>query len=605
MFVTEKPTQVVRKQLLHFENAVQTWLAEMDADKKVILKLATAPSGNDAINKELWCLRNLQHTNSVDILLEAGDEEAENREHQDANEDSNIFYVRRYFPHSLSQRLIEADAITIDDAAAIILQLFEQLIAQHDKGFLYVDVKPDNLLLSEEGQLVMCDLGSCVAFNDDALKIVKDLPFWSQKLYSSAKYLHPKTTSNINNLGPWVDIYAAGKVIDDIATKLPANQSARFKEISEKCTNVDVTTHRTVLNQCIALLNNRLDDYRKDATKLFDEDEDNYVDTNVNEASSLPFFRNRLTLYVLSIAVIIAICTTVLLGIDWQDTLDANSEDTVSLESQTDTLSSNNPILDNEDVTKPVAPDAVEVFTSLDTEVKEVPEVDVTRLDATYRRELIYQDENGAWVRVPFIKQVIDEQVIWVSVREVDNKLYDACIRAGKCTPNTIFSTRESRKKLNAPEMPAVNISRVMIDEEFLPFASSLFGIKMRLPTLGEWQQMSASARKGIIDGVYSMHCKNCNRVSGYRDVANSDGEALPVDAFSPDAVGFVNTYGNVREWLSGCAYDASGIERCYQAFVVGGSWRDDYRDILNNPVDVLQIRAKSIDTGFRLVFNE
>ena len=566
--------QSTKKKLLHYENGAQTWLIKKHDNTHVILKNATNDAANEQIQKELWCLQKLQRKPfKIPILSEGVDIEG------------FLFFERQYFPLSLNQLLLNETSITLERASNIILQLLEQLIYLHSRGFLYIDLKPDNLLLTDNGELAVCDFGSLFAYTNDSKVLVNDLSFWNQQIYCSEKYRHPELASTDWQLGPWVDIYAAGKIIQDIAAKMPVNQAARLQSLVQLCLGVDLRNPQNVLNHCIRTLNESMGKYQQEATRLLEPEEVPEVSSSEPNRGESKKTRSsgRAFIAVSSVIAILLVFSYWLL------------DDSKEGEIVDNTLSTNNQAANTD-----AGADTETLLLPADIPEKEKPQVDLSSLNTSYTRELRYQSESGSWIKLPFIRQVVNEKVIWVLAFEVDNQLYSACISAGKCSSNTIFSTRESRKRLNQHNMPAVNVSWVMIHEEFLPFAKSVFGLSMRLPTLQEWELLSATTRKDINDGVYFMHCNNCRtRPASY------DGGPLAIDALSPDNEGFVHLFGNVREWLGGCAYDTSGIERCYQAFVAGGSWREEQNTIINNPIAVLQKRARSIDTGFRLVFDE
>lgn len=578
--------RVEKKRLLHFENGVQTWLVSSKTLLQAILKVSTDNDSRLSIQKELWCIKHLVPDDySIDIL-------AFDTLVKETGDNGNCCFVRKYFPTSLNQTLTNTDAMTLQAAGKIISQLIEQLVLLHAKGFLNLDVKPDNVLLTEEGRAVLSDFGSCIAYTKEAKALVGSLPFWSQQVFSTSKYMHPDIVSHKENIGPWADVYALGMLVEEIATKLPANQSARLQDIILLCKQVTPQVSSDVLSTCMKMMNKTLDEYEQNSTRLFEadvitEDNDNetapeYVTKHHQSHIYLPRVGMRNAIVGLFILVGAILMTA------WLMQGNTESKSTpIAVEDSTHTVSSS-------------AADKQTVFRHVDEPNAPTPEVGIDVSDQTYMRELRYQTQSGQWAKLPFVKQTINGKAIWVSIYEVNNRLYDACVGAGKCSSNTIFSTRESRKRLNLPAMPTVNLSWVMINQEFLPFARQQFGLVMRLPTLQEWQALSVSTRNSIDDGVYSMHCKNC----GFTNVGE-DGGAMSVDAIAPDVNGLVHIYGNVREWLDGCAYDNAGIERCYQAFVAGGSWRDDYQGIMNNPIDVLQKRARSIDTGFRLVFDD
>lgn len=589
-----------KKKLLHFENAVQTWLVQRDDGTSLIKKVATENAGHDLIEKERWCLKHLSQDDRPSNLLEEG-----------VDSEGNVYFVRQYFPYSLAQKLQQADTITIDEAVEIIQQLFEQLIHLHANGFLNLDVKPDNIFLTSDGQLILSDYGSCFAYSEEATNKTKPLAFWSQRLYVTEDYAHPDLLNQHGPLGPWVDVFAAGKVIQNIIEKMPANQGARLKSVMSQCIDVDIQKSENTLIDCINTLSLAMSDYEKGATRILSTDDDfQYTANNTaqhqtkngitddaqNDGKAGKSSAKKRTGFFTLVLVLLAVTVTSRLWVIMDDATGDLTSDLTDIP-----LNKKNGVDKNgEDKVADLNVFTHDIDVPSDTNVINEHQVDLSSLDNRSTRDLLYQNDVGDWLRVPFVKKVIDKRIVWIAKHEVDNRLYSACVRAGNCMSNTVFSTSESKKRLNQPQMPAVNLSKVMIEEEFLPFATRTFGISMRLLTLQEWQSLSVSARKDASDAVYSMHCKDC--LSGY---SGNSGGPLAVDAIPPDANGIVHIHGNVKEWLSGCVHDKAGIERCYQGYVAGGSWRDNHKDIMSHPISVLQKRARSIDTGFRIVFDD
>jgi serine/threonine protein kinase len=52
--------------------------------------------------------------------------------------------------------------LSVDDGRRVVQQVSEALLFLHEKGFIHMDVKPSNLCLTENGDVILVDLGSVV-----------------------------------------------------------------------------------------------------------------------------------------------------------------------------------------------------------------------------------------------------------------------------------------------------------------------------------------------------------------------------------------------------------------------------------------------------------
>lgn len=107
------------------------------------------------------------------------------------------------------------------------LQLLEGLRAFHDKGIAYIDISPNNIMLTQVGNNVkIVDLGFCFsnAYNDS--------------LGTTAGFTAPEL-GNCNNsdIDERTDIYAVGCLMKYIQAKSGTKYSRKFYSIMERCLN--------------------------------------------------------------------------------------------------------------------------------------------------------------------------------------------------------------------------------------------------------------------------------------------------------------------------------------------------------------------------------
>merc|ERR1711976_248775 len=65
--------------------------------------------------------------------------------------------------------LLDAEGkLEVEEAANIVLQVADALDYAHQEGIIHRDIKPDNVILTEEGIPKLCDLGLVRDFGNDS-----------------------------------------------------------------------------------------------------------------------------------------------------------------------------------------------------------------------------------------------------------------------------------------------------------------------------------------------------------------------------------------------------------------------------------------------------
>lgn len=103
----------------------------------------------------------------------------------------------------------------------IILPLCEGLKLLHNSNLIHRDIKPDNIILREDGSPVLIDFG--------AVGNLKSLSYNDYKIYCTPHYAPIEQYSTKLPQGPWIDIYALSATIYElIAGNPPQNSIDRF-----------------------------------------------------------------------------------------------------------------------------------------------------------------------------------------------------------------------------------------------------------------------------------------------------------------------------------------------------------------------------------------
>jgi serine/threonine protein kinase len=105
----------------------------------------------------------------------------------------------------------------------ILLPLLDGLQVVHREGFLHLDIKPNNILIREDGSPVLLDFGAARLAIGDAMQIGASV--------LTPGYSPPEQYSRNGRQGPWSDIYAlAGVLYRAVTSEHPLDAASRLKK---------------------------------------------------------------------------------------------------------------------------------------------------------------------------------------------------------------------------------------------------------------------------------------------------------------------------------------------------------------------------------------
>jgi serine/threonine-protein kinase len=171
-----------------------------ELDRPVAIKLlAESLAGDSAFRsrflREARLAARLSHPNVVSVY-DAGE-----------SEDGRPFIVMEYVPGTT---LAEVGRLPPDEAVGLVVQACRGLAHAHDAGLVHRDVKPQNLLLRDDGVLKVADFGIARAAETTALTQVGTV-------LGTAAYLSPEQALG-EQVTPAADVYALGAVLYELLT---------------------------------------------------------------------------------------------------------------------------------------------------------------------------------------------------------------------------------------------------------------------------------------------------------------------------------------------------------------------------------------------------
>ncbi len=133
------------------------------------------------------------------------------------------FFAMEFIDGGSARSIAEASETGLDEPLAleIVKQTAEGLRAAHAAGFVHRDVKPDNILLTHDGQVKLADLGISQAARNPA----DEDTFWA-----SPPYVAPEVVQGLES-DARSDIYSLGATLFELLTARPPYQADTPREI--------------------------------------------------------------------------------------------------------------------------------------------------------------------------------------------------------------------------------------------------------------------------------------------------------------------------------------------------------------------------------------
>ncbi len=154
----------------------------------------------------------------------------------DTGEDNGtLFLVMEYVPGLTLRDLIRKEApMAPAKALAVIEPVLSALAAAHDAGILHRDVKPENVLLADDGRVKVADFGLSRAINSETQHTAT-----GGVLIGTVSYLSPELVVN-NRADARADVYAAGVIIYEMLTGQKPHQADSPIQVAYKHVHQDI-----------------------------------------------------------------------------------------------------------------------------------------------------------------------------------------------------------------------------------------------------------------------------------------------------------------------------------------------------------------------------
>lgn len=194
--------------------AVGTETNQPAAIKLLSAALAREEGFRDRFEAEIETLLKLKHPNIV-RLFGFGEQEG------------NLFYAMELVDgSSLEEELRGGRRFTWREVTQIGIQTSRALRHAHDRGVIHRDIKPGNLLVTEDGQVKLSDFGIARLFGSTGMTSLGSV-------LGTAEYMAPEQAGG-SPVGPRADLYSLGAVFYVLLTGRPVFQAKSLPEVLHK-----------------------------------------------------------------------------------------------------------------------------------------------------------------------------------------------------------------------------------------------------------------------------------------------------------------------------------------------------------------------------------
>jgi len=172
-------------------------------NREVAVKVLRGDGGSDPVSllrfqREASAISKLHHPNVVEVY-DIGEYDGKN------------YIVMEYVRgKTLKQLIRQRGALVKEEAVAIMKQLVDAVNHAHENNIIHRDIKPQNVLIKDDGTVKITDFG--IALAHDAVQLTQ-----TDSVLGSAHYIAPETTRG-ESATVQIDIYALGIVFYELLT---------------------------------------------------------------------------------------------------------------------------------------------------------------------------------------------------------------------------------------------------------------------------------------------------------------------------------------------------------------------------------------------------
>ena len=200
---------------------------DLKHERKVALKVLkpelAALVGAQRFLAEIKTTANLQHPHILP-LFDSGEA------------DGFVFYVMPYVEgESLRDRLDREKQLGVDDSLAITQKVANALDYAHNHGVVHRDIKPGNILLSEQGEPLVADFGIALAVAQAGAGRITETGL----SLGTPHYMSPEQATGDRDVDPRSDVFALGCVLYEMLSGQPPFSASSAQAVLVKILTMD------------------------------------------------------------------------------------------------------------------------------------------------------------------------------------------------------------------------------------------------------------------------------------------------------------------------------------------------------------------------------
>lgn len=179
-------------------------------DREVAIKVLTAPEDADEEERAAWTARFLREARALARLSHPGIVTI----HDFGESGGLAWIVMELVDGSDLRSLLDEGALGPEEALAIAPQICAALQYAHDRGIVHRDVKPGNVLLTEEGTVKLCDFGLAKLQESDGGVLLTR----TDQAMGTLRYMAPEQLDAPKEVDHRADIFSLGVVLYEMLT---------------------------------------------------------------------------------------------------------------------------------------------------------------------------------------------------------------------------------------------------------------------------------------------------------------------------------------------------------------------------------------------------
>lgn len=194
--------------MAHVYRGIQNSLQRPVAIKLLINDLSTDTEARHRFERESYIVARLNHANVIHVI------------DRGITVDDMPYFVMEYIEGTDLGTACKTKSLSHNDKIDIVVQLLKALSYAHKNNVIHRDIKPDNILIDDEGHVKVLDFG-IAQFYDEHNKVEERTS--TGTVMGTYSYMSPEQRESADNVTAQSDLYSVGVVMYNLFTgKLPS-----------------------------------------------------------------------------------------------------------------------------------------------------------------------------------------------------------------------------------------------------------------------------------------------------------------------------------------------------------------------------------------------